>query len=114
VDLRPFRDLATSWRGEADLYRKRGLDPEASMTESFAAELEQAAERYALEALTLGEAAAESGYSYSSLQKKVAAGEIENAGKPRRPRIRRKHLPTRPPRPADGPDLASEILSRTL
>lgn len=45
------------------------------------------------EELTLQESVEESGYSYSTLQRKVASGEIPNAGTKGAPRIKRKHLP---------------------
>ncbi len=47
-------------------------------------------------ALTLGEAAARSGYSAGHLGRLVRQGKIPNAGQPRSPRVRVVDLPARP------------------
>ena len=111
-----LRNLAHGWREEADLYRRRGLDPQAQMAESYAAELEERLREWELELLTLDEATGESDYSYSALQKKLASGEIPNAGAKGSPRIRRCDLPLKGGRSrqlkiVDGPDLAGQILN---
>ena len=59
------------------------------------AELQNALDAAADEALTLTEAARESGYAARTLRQKVAEGEIPNAGKKGSPRIRRGDLPRR-------------------
>ncbi len=104
--------LAAEWRREADLYERRGLANPAAMARSFAAELEFYECERGLEALPLKEASAESGYSDSHLSRLVNEGKLENAGKEGAPRIRRKDLPTKPPRsPAsNGPDLVGTVL----
>ncbi len=83
--------------------------------ESCAEDLEQTVREYELEALTLERAAVESGYSYSALQKQVAAGQLNNVGEPNKPRIRRGDLPRkghrRGPSGETTPDLASMILA---
>ena len=61
----------------------------------------------------------ESGYSYSSLQKRVGAGEIPNAGDQGNPRVQRCHLPWKAARKelkleSGEPDLAADILRREL
>ena len=73
----PLDGLAARWREEAATLRRRGQEALASMAESFAEELETALREHNLEALTLEEAADESGYSYSALQKMVARDELE-------------------------------------
>ena len=84
-----IEQLANKWRDEAALFRRRGLHQAAELLESLAADLEAAVREYRLAALTLTEAAAESGLRYDTLQKKVSRGELQNAGAPRSPRVRR-------------------------
>jgi hypothetical protein len=91
--------------------RHRGAEALGASLESCAAELEVWARAWALEALTLEQAAAESGYSYSALQHLVAAKRIPNAGSARRPRIARKDLPRKPSGSAVGQGLADRVLA---
>ena len=103
--------LASRWRTDAETLRARGAPQQADALANCADELEAALREHDLEALTLNEAAQESGYSYSTLQKKVARGELSNMGTKNCPRIRRGHLPRKagqlPRGPSDGePDLA--------
>ncbi len=81
--------LVESWREEAALFRRRGLNQAADLTESHAADLEAAVREYRLATLTLTEAATETGLRYDTIQGKVASGEIPNAGRPGSPRVRR-------------------------
>ncbi len=81
--------LVESWREEAALFRRRGLNQAADVAESYAADLEAAVREYGLAMLTLTEAAAESGLKYDTIQGKVASGEIPNAGRRGSPRVRR-------------------------
>ena len=109
-------DLAAQWRTDADTLRRRGAEVQAVALESCADDLEAAHREHALEALTLNEAAQESGYSYSTLQKKVASGELPNMGTKNCPRVRRGDLPRKagrlPRGPSDGePNLAETILT---
>ena len=65
------------------------------------------------------QAVAESGYSYSTLQQKVAAGAIPNVGDKGRPRVRRRDLPRKAAMPAairrsGEPDLAGDVLATRL
>ena len=105
-------ELVARWRAEADVLRRRGAEPLAVGLESCAVELEVWAKQHALEALTLAQAAAESGYSYSALQHLVADGKVKNAGTPHRPRIRRSDLPRRVQTAANAPvvQLADRVL----
>lgn len=115
MNFDPLRDLAETWREEAALFRQRGLDGHARVAESYAADLEERLRQWRLEALTLEEATAESGYSYSALQKRVASGDLPNAGEKGSPRIRRCDLPQKGGSPcleADEPDISGEILTR--
>ena len=108
-------DLAGRWRAEAAVLRRRGAEQHAAVLESCAADLEASARERDLEALTLEQAERESGYSYSALQKMVAAGRLRNAGEPHRPRVRRGDLPkkARPMAPiaCAGPDLATRVMT---
>ena len=103
--------LATRWRADAGVLRHRGAEALAASLESCAVELEQWARAWELEALTLGQAATESGYSYSTLQHLVAAKRIRNAGSVRRPRIARKDLPRKSSVAAAGQGLADRVLA---
>ena len=112
----PLGALASRWRTEADTLRRRGASAQAVALESCADELEAALREHALQALTLNVASQESGYSYSTLQKKVASGELPNVGSKNCPRVRRGDLPRKagrlPRGPSDGePDLAEKVLA---
>lgn len=117
MDLSGLEELAAEWREEAELYRSRGQEPQASMAESYAADLEERLREWWLETLTLQEAADEAGLSYSAVQKKVARGDLRNAGREGSPRVRRCDLFGEEERPRleteEGePDVAGEILAR--
>jgi hypothetical protein len=90
-------DLAAAWRDRAgDL---RPYAPAAAVAwERAADELDEALREAADESLTIGEAAAESGYSERRLRELIAAGQIPQAGRRHAPRIRRGDLPRRPGR----------------
>ncbi len=108
-------DLASEWRQKAKEFHRFGADEQAVTLECCADDLEEAWRVWQTEPLTLEEAAEESGYSYSSLQKRVALGEIPNIGKPGAPRVQRQHLPRKTPTrrfelESGEPDLAEMIL----
>lgn len=89
-----FFQLADAWREEAERLRQRyGARRLAHLSEVHARELEQLAKAGLDEELTLAEAADLSGYSKSHLRHLVSEGEIPNAGRKGRPRIRRADLP---------------------
>src|SRR5229473_7298582 len=88
--------LRTRWRTEAEILHRRGADEQAAVLESCASELEQESRLFSLEALRLGQAEEESGFSYSALEKMVRSGRIPNAGSPGQPRVRRGDLPKKP------------------
>src|SRR2546425_10869637 len=91
--------------------RHRGAEALAACLESCATELEVWARAWELEQLTLSQAAAESGYSYSTVQHLVAAKRIRNAGSARRPRIARKDLPRKPSLATVEQGLADRVLA---
>ena len=108
-------DLPATWRAQAQELRRLGVKEAASTMEACADDLDETWRFWQTEPLTLEEAAAETGYSYSSLQQKVAAGEIPNLGETRRPRVRRADLPRKTPTrrfelESGEPDLVEEIL----
>ena len=70
--------LSSLWRIRAKLFRDHADESVARAYEKCAEELEQTLREWESEALTLDEAAEESGYSYSSLEKKVRSGKIPN------------------------------------
>src|SRR5205807_3968361 len=106
--------LSLKWRADAAVLRHRGAELQAVVLEQCATELEAYERERGLEALTLEAAAAESGYSYSALQKLVAAGTLANVGDKHKPRVRRGELPRKAGRVRrDGePDLAGAVLGR--
>jgi hypothetical protein len=113
MNVQPLRDLAADWRIEAELFRKRGLEQSARLAESYANDLEARIQEWGLEALTLEEAARETGLAYDTLQKKISRGTLPNAGARRAPRVRRRDLYAPPgPRLVEQASLAEEILSR--
>jgi hypothetical protein len=67
----------------------------AKLCEEILADLEQL-DAAGEEALTLVEAAKESGYSADHLGRLVRAGDIENVGRAHAPKIRRRNLPRKP------------------
>ena len=107
-----LESLATAWREEADLLRRRGLEREANMAESYAADLEARIREWLSERLTLEEASDEIGIGYAAVQKRIERGQLTNAGRKGRPRVRRCDLyGSSTPRLETGePDLAAEVL----
>ena len=91
-----LRDLAHEWKAEAERLRSRyGLEEMARLCEAHLAELLETVTESEDQALTLDDAARESGYSKRRLRELVSAGEVPNAGEKGRPRIRRADLPRR-------------------
>ena len=117
--MNPHSRLLEQWRSKAKDLRRYGAAEAAATLETCALELEEEWRIWQTEPLTLEEASEECGYSYSALQKRVAAGEIPNAGDKGNPRVQRGHLPWKaaPKRPkleSGEPDLAAEILRLDL
>ena len=109
-------EIASEWRQEAKRLRRFGAEEQAVTLEYCAADLEERWQIWETEPLLLEEAVEESGYSYSSLEKRVRSGEIPNIGKPGTPRVRRQDLPKKLPKrrcdlEAGEPDLAGEIFA---
>lgn len=115
MNVAPLESLALRWREEADLFRKRGGDLQARVLDSVAEDFEEALRDWQLETLTLEAAAEESGFAYSTLQQRVTAGDLPNAGEKGSPRIRRCDLPQRGgrggPKASPGePDLSARVM----
>ena len=101
ADSHAFR-LSLEWREKAKEFRRFGADDQAVTLDYCADDLEETWRIWQTEPLLLEEAAKESGFSYSSLQKRVSDGEIPNIGKPGQPRVRRQDLPRKTPRQRFG------------
>ncbi len=85
-------ELAATWRQEAEVLRRRGASTQADLLDSCAEDLLRWARERELEALTLEQAAAESGYSRRGLERAVEEGRLSNVGQPGHPRIARGEL----------------------
>lgn len=103
VSDNPLGELATRWRGEARSLRRYGAESLADAAEHHADELDSAAAAQELHTVTLEEAEAIGGYSYSHLQRLVSDGTIPNAGSAGRPRILRRDVPVKPGHNARNP-----------
>lgn len=104
--------LLARWRADAAVLRLRGAPGQADALESCAAELEAYEREKALEALTLEQAAGESGFSYSALEKMIRRGMLLNVGGKGSPRVRRGDLPKKPTRfSLQAVEIAEQVLS---
>ena len=88
--------LAGLWRERATMLRQHGADAAAMTLEVAAGELESSLRAAADTALTLADAARESGFSVDHVRHLVASGTIPNAGRKGSPRVRRQDLPAKP------------------
>lgn len=117
---RPIEELCQEWRAQAEWCEGRGLEGAARMLEACARDLEQRYRGWLDEALTLEEAAAESGYAYDTIQRQVASGELGNAGEKGSPRVLRRDLPRRAPRTRprhlrlEGEEMVEDMVTRAL
>ncbi len=89
-------DLPPRWTARAAEMRFLGQGPLAALIEAMLGEFETERAADASEALTIAQAAAESGYSEEHLRRQVRNGQIPNAGRPNAPRIRRADVPIKP------------------
>ena len=115
MNVARLQEFTDSLRTEVAQLRHRGLSEPADVLESVANDHERVLNEWHSEALTLRQAAEESGFSYSTLQQ----AKNLNVGTSGSPRIRRCDLPYKPrrsgPQLANGqPDLADEILNSKL
>jgi hypothetical protein len=116
LNLDPFRALAAGWRKEAAMLERLGLAREARMVQTFASDLEQRLREWELQELTLEQAAGETGLKYDTVQRKIASGELPNAGRKGAPLVRRCDLygggSSAPQLVTESgePDIAAEVL----
>ena len=96
--------LPDRWRAEADVLDRRGAPQQAAVLRSCAEELEAYVREQALALLTLHEAAAESGFTRSAIEKQIQRGDIVNFGESGSPRVRRADLGRKPNRSTDDLD----------
>lgn len=105
--------LAGEWRTRAEKLSAWGSATLAKVWQTAADELDAYENERALEALTLKEAAKESGYSQAHLGRLLAEGKVEMAGKKGSPRIRRNDLPKKArPLVHSDTDLVGRVLKR--
>lgn len=105
--------LAATWREKAAELSKYGAGGQATLLAECAAQLETAEREHGFETLTIEAASIESGFSYSSLQQKLASGELENVGKKGSPRVQRCALP-RKAGSAQPRSIADVVLARQI
>ena len=86
--------LPAHWRARATELER--FAPSAAQAFREAADQLEASLQSVEESVTLKEASALGGYSVDALQRMVAAGRIENAGRKGKPRIRLTQVPTKP------------------
>ena len=103
-------ELVTLWLTRADELAPYAA-PAAEAFRCAANELSTVLSTAENEILTLGQAAAESGYSHDSLRHLVSDGKVPNAGRRGAPLIRRGDLPRRPQRTASSYDAGEDALS---
>jgi hypothetical protein len=87
--------LAGLWRERATMLRRHGADAPATTLEAVAGELEASIRAAAETALSLADAASESGFSADHIRHLVSSGAIPNAGRKGSPRVRRQDLPAK-------------------
>jgi hypothetical protein len=93
-------NLSERWRKDAELLRRHGALEAAMTKETCADELDAYSREHHLEALTLTQAAAESGYSAGHIARLLETGRLPQAGEKYAPRVRRKDLPLKAKKPA--------------
>jgi hypothetical protein len=89
------------------ILRAMKLNEGAGVLEWCINEVAATLEAHKLELLTYAEAAEESGYSYSAIEKSVRNGDIPNYGSKGKPRVRRGDLPRKAAR---GEGIADRVL----
>ncbi len=89
-------ELRKRWTADASTLRQWGAEDEAQVVERCARELAEALDTHDDEALTLAEAAAESGYSVSHLRRLIAQNKLRDTAQVGPPRVRRGDLPRKP------------------
>ncbi len=88
--------LSSRWRIRAKLFRDHADESVARAYEKCAGELDEAWREWEVEALTLQEAADQSGYTCSHLRRLIREQVIPDSGDDGQTRIQRNHLPKKP------------------
>ena len=89
-------ELCERWQADASTLRQWGAKDEAQVVERCARELAEALGTHDDEALTLAEAAAESGYSVSHLRRLITQNKLRDTAQVGPPLVRRGDLPRKP------------------
>ena len=110
MNAAPLYEIGEQFRAEAVRSRLWGQKSCALQFERCAAIADEVVRQWELELLTLDEAAQESGYSYSALEKGTRDGRIRNAGAKGSPRIHRRDLPCKAHGENDGPPQLNELV----
>ncbi len=108
--MKRFSALAVTWREEAERLRTLEANGQAAALEQAARELDAAATAWAIEPLTISEAAAESGYTEEHLRRLTREGGLpshRNGGPKSRIKVLRGDLPTK--RRKDGRGKAEPV-----
>jgi hypothetical protein len=93
--------LVWQWREEAEMLRTRYRNEElAALCEAHASDLEHQLHTSDAESVTIQQAAAISGFSYSHLRRLMDSGALTNVGEPGAPRLLVGQLPMKPGRAA--------------
>lgn len=111
-----IQQVTADFRDRAETLRQDGCDERGAGIWTRAAEaLEEQFHEWALEAVPLKQAAEETGYSYSALDKMERRGELEDVSEDGTRRVRRWDLPRKPNPPGSDaePDLADLRLGRS-
>ena len=108
--------LASRWRSDSTVLRRRGAPAVAEALDTCAAELEAAIHSWETQELTIREAAVESGYSEDHLRQLVRTGQIRGAGSDGHVRVRRGDLPRRPraARPKGDLEVVAELAAELM
>jgi len=104
--------LVGEWQLRAEKLMAWGAVELARLWVIAASELAEHEREHWLEALTLTQAANESGYTPDHLGRLLSEGRLENAGERNSPRIRRGELPKKPPKRSTEPDLVGRARRR--
>ena len=87
-----FRKLAEQWLQEAEAMRRRGFETQATVIDTFAAELGAVTTEWELEALLIADAAAEMRKSAGQVRRLVRAGRLANVAENGPIRVRRRDI----------------------
>jgi len=112
--------LIVEWRELAEMLRREGCPEVAAARERCASELEDSLHKHDNEALSVNQAASESGYSAEYLRRVLRESPALNAGRAGKPLIRRRNLPRKAaatlvgsgPKPYDVSADAQSLVSR--